>query len=246
MKSVQRMLAKNASIYMIPLSLVLFIVIVSLMYVIPKIKDSVDNYKSLQQQTIEFDLLHKKRLLLESFSKDSSTYLAIAETALPQEKQADTILLALDNLTAATLLAPDSISLNPGVISTQSAEIEGVSATGRKSEKQKGAYVIPVQFLARGTTSQFTEFVKQLLASRRIFDLEKVTLTYAKDVDDFLIADFMLLVYYLPPITEIGGIESVLPELTSAETELILSLNSLPLMSQQVTTPGVDASIPLG
>ncbi len=255
MHNFERTLLLRLKVYFIPLIAAIFVIGATVVYVVPTIKASFSTYAILDEKKVQLANLEKKRSLLTSIASSTLVLLAEAEKTLPQEKDAASILTALDNLAASTQQGIDSIDLNPGVISTRSAETAAADSENTRTVQKpaqenpvekNGAYAMQIQVATRGTTAQFTQFMTQIQKSKRIFDIEQLTVTYILDAEDFLTADFILNAYYLPPITEISKIEEPLPEFTAEEKvslELLASLPYISAFAQTATESGVPVAV---
>src|SRR3989344_1193552 len=123
MSPVQRKIKSFLKSYLLAI-LALLITVFSIYYILlPQTKSLWENFQKYQQDKVFLSDLTKKRNLLESISQGSSlAFLASAETALPSEKDAASIMTAMENLSVSTMYTIDKIDLNPGVVSTNSAQ----------------------------------------------------------------------------------------------------------------------------
>ena len=222
------------------LALLVFLVIV------PEINKTVAKREQMRQLQSQLTTLKRKRQLLESINSDNTvSLLTDATIALPDEKDAASVLYALENMSVSTGFGVKSIDLSPGVISSASSTLK-VPKT-EDAAKKSAAPGIGVSVSTGGTGDQFAKFLKTVLGSRRIFDIDAVSLSYNIDAPDFLISDFLLTTYYLPPITKIGDVDSTLPVITEKEKDL---LGSLAQMQDVSSTPlnagGATPSASLG
>lgn len=229
----KRFFLGKAGLYIFPVLTGLVLAGLTFYILVPKIRELVDNYQQLDQKRQQLTKLQKKRLLLESTGSDLSVkLLQLAETALPQEKDAASILVALENLSVQTQFGIETVSFTPGAVSSVTAKAKSKTSVSQgQATLRKGAQALEINVTTRGNTSQFLEFTRNLQAVRRIFDIISINVSYLADSPDILTADFNLAAYFLPPVLEITEVEEDLPQLTADEQKLLENLTSLPYIS---------------
>lgn len=232
MKFTPRLLLKKYKILLFPLCAGIIILSTFIYVLLPQTRVIFQTFTKIQEQKVLLSGLEKKRTLLDSLDRESVLQnIAEVQIALPNEKEVGTVLVALDAISSKTQQGIDSISFVPGIVSSESANLEkGKKSTAPEAEiiKRNGAITIPVKVGTRGTTAQFTEFLHNLENSRRLLDIASVDVKYYPDTPDFLSADFSVLVYFLPPITQIGSFESAIIALSEEEQQIIQKVAALP------------------
>lgn len=247
MRNFARLLFRKLKFFLVPTVILLTIAAASWWYAIPTTQVSLVNWGHIGEKTAQLAQLEKKRRLLTSVAASTLTLLSEAEKALPQEKDVASVLISIDNLSAATQQGVDSIDLSPGIVSSPAAEAPSVSNTSSDANIRNDAFFLPIHLNTRGTTDQFSEFVRQLTASRRLFDIAQINITYLQGEADFLTANFIVDAYYLPPITEIGSIDDPLPEFTAQEKSVLASLTAMPYVSIYTgVSSELGGAIPIG
>lgn len=233
-------------LYVILLIIIIVIFFMSTAILIPTMLNIGSLRANLNEKEEQLAKLRKKRSLLESLdSQQMLSNLSEAELALPGEKNIGTIFLTLENLSTLTQQNISNINVTPGVIASGSAKSEDVLSE-LDVISQKGAQALRVSVDTNGTADQFKDFLRQLINSRRIMDIESVEISYLSETQDYLDATFSLLVYYLPTITQIGSLESQIIEFTQEEQQLLSNLIQLPDLSS-VSVASESASLePIG
>lgn len=238
MKSLINLLPEKYKVYLLPGVLVTVIFIISIYFVFPTTKGIFEKQKELETKQEQLNKLKKKRVLLQSLDRNVVlSNLKDIRIALPEEKDAASIFISLENLTQDRQLGIDAMSLSPGVVSTDSAKKDKTTATPAIQVKtRKGVDSLPVNTQVRGSTQQIIDLVNGIHTSRRIFDIENVSLKYFPDSEDFLGAELVLHTYFLAPITQIGSVESPIVEITANEKALLAQIASFPDVSSLRTT----------
>ena len=239
----KHVLDNRTSIYLLPFLGGMLIVIVSFFVVIPKAREIPATRQTINEQEIRLVSLGKKRKLLESVESGSTKkYLDDANLALPSDKDVPSIITTLENTALSSGVTLDSLDLSPGVVSTESGTKEN------QGESRKGANLVTVSAVIRGSTEQFRDFVTKLHIVKRIFDIQSIKLSYFPDQKDILQGNFSLTTYYLSPITQIGGVETELPPISQEEQSLFAKLATYPDFTQivEATTGGTISNEPLG
>lgn len=232
MKNLNNTLGRH--LYMIlPVLIGIAIFIISIKIMIPMIFQTIDKYNNLKTATDKLTAVTNKRITLESIASDNTTtYLNDAVLALPNEKNADTILTALENISNKTQFLLDNISFNPGQISSVSAAIAQVAAQPIPAETSNtSAQVLSVSTKAHGLLSNFPNFLSLLLNSRRIFNLKSINIEFSEDKNT-MSTDMVVTAYYLPPPISISAPETDLPKITTAEKQTLDKLSQLPLTTE--------------
>ena len=255
MRPIKKLLQKYRE-FVIPAVSGIFIILVTLKVIIPQALQSIDRYSQLNNRIAQLDKLTKKHALLTSVTENETAgYLRDAEVALPTEKDAASVLIALENLSAATQLALDTVDLTPGLVSTDAAQAKpkGSPAPEKRSEitttqTSRGVPALLISAKMRGSTDNLKNFLTQLANMRRFFDIETAQIGYFPDTPDFLSVEFTLNAYFLPPITQLGGVEAELPEITAQEKATLVKLATMPNLSQSLApdaaTPTSDVGKP--
>lgn len=207
------------------------IVVLTFLLLIPAVQNIVVKQQLITQKKTELAELIKKKNFLTSFDTTLLPSLKEADAALPQEKDAASILISLENISTRVGVAVQSVSLEPGLVSTESATASGsaqpVAATG---VTKNGAPYLAAFVRAVGSNEQTKNFITQILSSRRLLDIDTLSLTFPQG-QDFVDTTMTVHSYYLPPITSIGTATDLLPELTPAEKAALTQINSYPVMS---------------
>ena len=225
------------SLYIVPFMATLMVVILSFTVLFPKIGNIRDHLQIRGAKDTQLNQLVIKRKLLESMTSEESQKLyKEAEKALPQEKDAASVLTTLESVAAKTQFTLDNVSFAPGRVSTGAAQA-AANTDPAATQKKADAETIFVSVSGRGTTAQFHDFIKLLESSRRLTDLESVTFSYTQEQPDFLIAKFSLGAYYLLPITEIGSVDSQLPQITTEEQAVVAKVIQYPYVSETEQIP---------
>ncbi|MEK7166026.1 MAG: hypothetical protein AAB874_04440 [Patescibacteria group bacterium] len=233
MNKSSRFLIRRYKDYFFPALSLGLITLLSLFVFIPELKQLIDSYQQVGIRNDQLARLTSKRRLLESISSNATTiYLAEADKALPADKDAASILVSAQNLAQVSGLSLDGVDLSPGLISSASGE--AVIKPGRVTpvSKRGVAALLPVALKLRGTSAQLIEFLKQIENTRRLIDITSVEVSYAVDTVDFMTASFAVNVYYLPQISQIGGVDAELPQITPQEQALLAGLSNMPHLSK--------------
>lgn len=224
----------------------LIIVMVSFYIILPQVRNLVGNYQLLSEEKAEVSKLIMKRNVLESVDSNfTAKYLADAEAAIPSEKDAASILVALENLSGSAQITIEQVDLTPGLVSTSAATTSAITTVAGSITTRRGAQSLVVDVAAKGSTAQIMDFIRQLQNMRRVFDIESLQLSYPLTTEDFLTADMKLHAYFLPPITEIGAIEAELPQITPGEEKVLSELTQKPILSESLVGE-IDISGVLG
>lgn len=227
-----RTLSAQSKDYLLVFLLGLSLLVTTYYIVIPQAKKLVDDIRLLQENKVDLAKLTMKRNKLETVSTDyTSKYLPDAEIALPQEKDAASILIALENLSASSQITIEQINLTPGLVSTATATAASPPPVVNTTANRFGSQSLLVEVKTRGSIIQFLEFINQLTNMRRLIDIGNMEIVFAPGVDDFVMADLLLHTYFLPPVTEIGAIESELPQITPGEEKVLSQLADIPIKS---------------
>lgn len=242
----KHLLDNRPSIYLLPLIGGVFIVVLSLTVVIPKAREIPVMRETITTGEIRLAKLEKKLQLLESVEAGPmQQYLTDAILMVPNDKDVSSIITTLENTVLSSGVTLDSIDLNPGIVSTESA----VKETQPETKAETGARTISISTVIRGTTDQFKDFVAKLHTVKRIFDIQSVKVTYLNDQpDNILEANLSLTAYFLPPVTQIGGVETELPPISQAEQVLLQKLAAYPDFSTiiEATDGGSLSNEPIG
>lgn len=222
----------------------LAVTVASYMIIIPKIKGIFEKKQIIEADKVLLITLVNKRKMLDSMSGgENLQFFEDAQIALPNEKDAAGILMALDNLVTQTQFAVERINLTPGMLSSKSGTVTDETQKN-VVEKNKGANFLKIQLSAKGKTANFMDFIKKLVQIRPLFDIYEISVDYEPNDPDILKANLFLNAYYLTAIKQIGSLESALPELLPKEKETLISLRNFPYfgnISDENTT-----NIPVG
>lgn len=241
----RRSLFKQYGIYMYLTAIVVCLAIVLVLILIPQMKSIPDKYQSIKEKNGQLARLEKKRSLLESVNINTTQVLTLAESALPSDKDAPTVLSTLENLATQTQVDILSINLSPGLVSTESGTLPASTQGPRNATetRKKGILALPVKITIFADAGHLTDFIKKTLTSRRFMDIDTIDISYVPDKEG-ISASLMLNAYYLPAVTEIGELESEIVELTTQELALLRSLEEYTDMSR--IDYEADISLPTG
>ena len=219
--------------------------------IIPTVSGTLAKRDEIDSSKARLATLVKKRTLLESVTRELvATYLADAELALPHEKDGAGILIGLENLAAQTQFTIDTIELSPGLVSTLSAAStqSPAAALSGADQKKSGAETLAVTVAGQGSSDQLIAFLASLQSTRRLFQIDGIDVMYTDPAGDRLNAQFTLVAFYLPPVTEIGKIGSAIPELTTIEEDRLKQIAALPITSSlSISLEGTTSgSLPIG
>ena len=249
MKRIKRFIWDRYGFIFLPIGSGMLILLITLNVLLPKVDSIKSSQNLVGQKKIQLEVLMKKLALLQSVTSEKTTQLLQeAETALPQTKDASSLLSALDNLSGTTQLVIDSINLSPGIVSTEAARPAPKVATDKAkpavSVISQTANTLPIVITTHGTSEQLRNFLKQVQTTRPLFDIQTAEISFSLESSDSLSAIFNLNAYYLPPIVEIGEIDSQLPQITDEEQNILAALASYPETSS--LSAGVNQNLPTG
>lgn len=217
---------KKNAILIMPFILGLAMVYFTLQVLIPTIISISDLRTQQKQKEEQLAQLRKKRTLLDSLDFDEiKNNVADVEIALPSDKNVASVFTTLENLSAKIGVGVDAIDTKPGVLSGEAQE---AVPEIEEAKKNHGAFWIPVEITMRSSTEQFRQFLQEIQKSRRIIDIENIDLTYFDDNQDYVSAQFLFQVYYLPAITQIGSLESSIVAFTDEDLQVLSLLKTYP------------------
>lgn len=206
---------------------------------IPRFQAILDTQTEINFKQDELVRIQKKRSLLDSMDRSSiGKQLEEVIASLPNDKDTASILISLENISANTGIAIESIGFSPGLVSTEAAATAG--------ETKYGVDIIPVRIEVRGNVGQFTAFLHQLLESKRLFDIDNLSVSGFADRPDSVNAILFLVAYYLPSITEIGAVESPIQELSDDERKTLTTLAKYPYLSRLEVGAVTTTQVPIG
>ncbi len=222
-----------------PIVIISVIVFVSIKFLLPMIAGIGDKRTELAAAKEKLVRMQTKRTTLETVSSVYAQFLKDAQLALPSEKNPETILTAIENISIQTQFAIDNIGLNPGAISTDSAKAAG----NQSADIKRGAEFLSMNIKAQGATAQLPNFLNFLQQSRRLFDILNLNLSFADE--NIITVDVSLVAYYLPAVTQIGAVDADLPKITDREQKILQTLAQMPVTTE-VAISTVSGQVPIG
>lgn len=245
MKRLFRKYYKEYHEYLLPVLGGIGIILLSLYVLIPQVQSIINTIQITSEKGAQLKKFVAKRELLNSVTSGSTqVLLKDAEAALPLEKDAASILIALENLSQQSLFTLDSVSFTPGLVSTESGTITqtnnpAVKAPPKQTQTGKsahGAQILTVSIKGKGETTQFVAFLDLIYKIRRIFDILDMRIAYTVDEPDFLSTEMTLQTYYLPPISEISAIDAELPRISATEQKILADIAKFPILTRTVAS----------
>lgn len=218
-------------IYLYPLLAVGLVLFVSILFSIPQVKYVKETWDGLATKKDRLEKLEQKRQMLSSIDEQTLATLTDAQLALPDEKDPASVMTGIDNLSAQNKLFIDNLQFSPLQVAAAS-----VSSTRKTAVDKRPANVVSFVIQARGETAQMRDFISQLTNSRRLFDIDSLEVIYQKDLQDNISVRLALVAYYLPSLTQIGEIESILPPLTNSQKQTAAGLTNMPYISSPALT----------
>ncbi len=227
---------------------VVTLIFITILVTVPRLNEIQLKQEIIKSNAIHLDKLIKKRAALESVtSRETTSLLEIAQVTLPDDKDIPGIITTFENLVLLTKVGLDSINLTPGFVSSESGKPKESLLTVNAGTR-KNAYFLPLSIDLIGTEAQVLEFLRIIQASKRIYDLNTLTLNeieIASEEETYVSAKIGLNVYFLPPITQIGDVDQALNEITTEEKITLEKIATFPVYSE-LLLPGAGDSLPIG
>lgn len=241
MNQLIRQFKDRYQVYTFPAVTVLGIMLVSLYVLIPRLQSIPETQNKISQAKEQLTRLQKKRLLLDSLDRNS-VLRNVEDTlaALPSEVDVASILYYIEQLGTRSGSNIAAISFTPGLVSSASA----TKPVGSEVLSRNGVSAIPITLRIQSTDTQLMDLLKLLSRSRRLVDMDSLSVAYAQDGQGLLSSSLSLFIYYLPQITQIGKLDSPVAELTQAEKTLLGDLSNFPILSVLPSTPSTSSGIP--
>lgn len=227
-----RNIYKRYRFLLFPVLVIVAMVVGTLFVLIPQAQALLTNYNEVQSLTKKNADLSAKRQVLESVNKPKLLGdIALATETLPDDKDLSSLLLTIENVAQRSQLDLDTISLTPGALSTPSAAVKSTAPVGEVL-KRRGSQALRVSASVRGTTDALKSFLGVMTRSRRLFDIESIDITYQVEETDSIRANVVLLAYYLPAITSIGGVDAPIAPITPMDQTTLTQLSTFPSMGK--------------
>lgn len=194
--------------YLIFGAVLLFGVVLAFLVVKPRIAESIETNKEIDQLKTRLDNLNQKRDELSSLDgQEILTEVNKAVKALPSRKDIPGLVASVEKLVGLNQLTLNSFSLTPGKISTESSEVAQEEGT------------LEVQLGLSGTLENVKNFLAKTVSTARLLSIGNISLTSQKEGGlDVGIA----VSYFYEPIPElVPKVDEPVAKLTDKEKEAL-------------------------
>ncbi len=215
-------------IYLYPLGALTLVFLISWFLVIPLSRQAYQRYIGLADKRERLAILKEKKQTLETIDEQTLETLRELTLALPDDKDPASIMVSLDNLSGQSNLFIENLEFSPLTVAEATS-----SQSPTQSKSSRLANTVELSINSRGTTQNFHDFVSQLLGSRRLMDIDEIDIKLQPESGDLMKVAMKLIAYYLPPLTQIGQVESRLSALTAEEKQILSTIGNLPYISSQ-------------
>lgn len=123
-----------------------------------------------------------------------SSYLKLAEVALPDEKKVAGLITGLTDVASSSGVAVKTVSFSPGRISVSTASAGVVGGGTGEVEIGDKVRAIPVTMTVASSLTQFLDYLKKLQAASQLLGVTGITYSLSGQSG----GDLNLIVYYLP------------------------------------------------
>lgn len=234
-------------IYLYPLLVGVGVILLSIYVVFPQFQTIVEGREVISAKTTELtNLVNKRQILTSSDTIVLTEQILTIDSALPTEKDVSSILAVIENLSVITGLQINTVALTPGAVSTEAAE---VAIPGKPTERivtKQGVDALAVRVQSKGTTAQFESFLRSIQETRRIIDIESVSVVYSDTEPDVVNADFSLLAFFLPSSLTAEDLLTPLAVVTPDEVKNLELVSKFPDLNTTNSIATQSAEVQIG
>ncbi|MCD8484264.1 hypothetical protein LRY65_00110 [Candidatus Woesebacteria bacterium] len=180
---------------------------------------------SITQKEEELSKAEQRATLLNTISPDDRTGYVLVEQALPRFKEPLQVLRTLEAISQETQVALGEYDLNPGVVSTESAQQSG-SSRSRSSGSRTQSLIIEIE--VTGSFSQITNAINSIEESLPLMEITDMRIAPSRrgSIGDLAgvqyTATLQLVSYYadIPAQVARGGAQQISPSERRARGEI--------------------------
>ena len=168
-------------VYLVPLVSILVVFFIIPTIVLPQIKQINENWKIVSQNSKRLEALETKAAALEQIAlaqAELDKNLAIAESALPIEKDVARLVRGVQNLAVGNGLEVSKVQIKPGKTATESASPKTATQDTSQDTTVKTSPVVSssktdlvFELTLKGTLAAFQSFLKSVERTKRLLIL---------------------------------------------------------------------------
>lgn len=209
-------------------SLLLFCVVSVLFGVAPallNIQDLIGQMRDISEQTAG---LQKKLDTLNNLDEGTlRLQLTNVLSAVPAERSFPTLFETVEGVAFQTGVSVVEMHLSGGTtLATPS------SAKVTAADKKLGTRTVPFSVTVSGSLSAVQQFITLVPNVRRLLRIRTFSISFPREIRPLTIAIEMD-AFYEPLPTSLGTAKSVLPQLSTADEEILTRLGEMPLITQE-------------
>lgn len=187
-------LSQNLKTYVIPIVSIVVVIFLVPGVILPQIKKIQENYRVVTKDDDRLDKLEAKADALEELSKSQDSLdknLAIAESALPIQKDVARLIRGVQNLAQASGLEVSKVEIKPGKTATDSAtpqettqaSTETTAAQTPKTVTNTSKTELIFGLTLKGNLNSFQSFLKSIEGTKRLLILSSFKSTSTTGTD---------------------------------------------------------------
>ena len=170
--------------FVVPVLILVTIVLMIPFAFIPLLNNVRDTNDSLKSEQERLDKLAVKLEVLDSLDEnDINDKLSISEQVLPVGKSLASLVVGIQNLAVSNKLAVEGITLNPGGVATNSAD---VSSSGETDDNS-----LVLELTLTGKIASVQKFLDKLQVAKRLIFTEEANLTSDDQTKEYQVKFFL-------------------------------------------------------
>lgn len=175
------------------------------------VKETNENLKSEQER---LERLSTKLEVLNSLDEnDINDKLSISEQVLPVGKSLASLVVGIQNLAVGSKLSVKGITLNPGAVATNSAD---VSSSGEDDENS-----LVLELNLSGKIASVQKFLSKLQVAKRLVFVDEAALTSDDETKEYEIKFFLKTPFRPVPKSGADAVSESLPTLSEANLKTL-------------------------
>jgi Tfp pilus assembly protein PilO len=215
--------------YLLPIITVVVVVVLLPLVILPWFSDARNHLTSLDQQRTKLTAVRTKADALDKMDTSTNKQLlnTQVEPAMPSEADPAGVLGTLEQVAAAAGAQAKGVHF-------------GQAATPTASSASADNSAVSANLSVEGSYASIFSFISQSETVARVVSLSTLHILPASDNKDQLIATFDVLAPYQPLPTDLGPVETPLPDRTDAKNKTLTKVSKL---HQAPYAPTPDTSI---
>jgi len=224
-------LTKYSRLFLLPILIFVAIILSGVFFLKPKLEQVVRIKTNLSREKTRLAELTTKLAALEGLDvNELEVKTNVVLQALPVEKDVPQILLAIRGLTQSVGTELRSVQVEPGEISTESAQI--------KTSKKYDLPFLVFKITIAGNLEQLKEFLLKIESIAPLMRVDKIDISQKEGMAE---ADLDLDTFFLPLPVSLGVTEKQLSSITAQEEKIYQKLSKLEEIQPGESLPSITS-----